>query len=82
MELLPLAFFLTRSIELFFIYRSRKINADLLLYLGLTYFFARLIYFGDFLDFITILLTGTNFDYSLIPCSIAHSFFNILILLL
>jgi len=36
----------------------------LLLYLGLTYFFAGLIYFGDFLDFITILLTGTNVDNS------------------
>ena len=49
---------------LFFIYRSRKLDADLLLYLGFTYFFAGLIYFGDFLDFITILITGTNVDNS------------------
>lgn len=36
----------------------------MLLYLGLTYFFAGLIYFGDFLDFMFILFTGTNVDNS------------------
>ncbi|TFG26001.1 MAG: hypothetical protein EU532_10975 [Promethearchaeota archaeon] len=51
-------------VGLFFIYRARKLDADLLLYLGFTYFFAGLIYFGDFLDFITILITGTNVDNS------------------
>ncbi len=47
---------------LFFIYRSRKTDAKLLLYLGTTYFFAGLVYLGDVLDFMTILLTGNNID--------------------
>src|SRR4030042_1477214 len=45
---------------LFFIYKSRKTEAKLILYLGLVYFFAGLVYFGDVLDFITILFTGRN----------------------
>ena len=45
-------------------YKAKKANAKLLRYLGFTYFFAGLIYFGDFLDFITILITGTNVDNS------------------
>jgi len=49
---------------LFFVYRARKLNANLLLYLGFTYFFAGLVYFGDVLDFVTILITGTNIDNS------------------
>ncbi|TFG03343.1 MAG: hypothetical protein EU539_12345 [Promethearchaeota archaeon] len=49
---------------LFFLYRSRKLRADLLLFLGTTYIFAGLVYLGDTLDFITILLTGTNMDNS------------------
>lgn len=49
---------------LFFVYKSKKTDAKLLMYLGFTYFFAGLIYVGDFLDFITILLTGTNVDNS------------------
>jgi hypothetical protein len=47
---------------LFFIYRSRKLQINLLLALGFTYFFAGLVYIGDVSDFITILLTGTNMD--------------------
>ena len=45
---------------LFFIYKSRKTHLNLLLYLGLVYFFAGLVYSGDVLDFITVILTGTN----------------------
>jgi len=37
-----------------------------LLYLGLTYFFAGLIYTGDFLDFLTVLLTQTNIEEEMI----------------
>lgn len=51
-------------VGLFFVYKSKKNDAKLLQYLGFTYFFAGLIYFGDFLDFITILITGTNVDNS------------------
>ncbi len=48
----------------FAIYKSRKNHLDLLIYLGLTYFFAGLIYTGDFLDFLTVLITDTNIDNS------------------
>jgi len=51
-------------VGLFFVYKAKKTDAKLLQYLGFTYFFAGLIYIGDFLDFITILLTGTNVDNS------------------
>ncbi len=47
---------------MFFIYKSRKTHLNLLLYLGLIYFFAGLIYTGDVLDFITVILTETNID--------------------
>jgi hypothetical protein len=49
---------------LFFVYKSKKTDAKLILYLGLTYFFAGLVFIGDVLDFITILLTGSNIDNS------------------
>lgn len=47
---------------LFFIYKSRRLKLKLLLFLGLVYFFAGLVYSGDVLDFITILITGNNVD--------------------
>ncbi|MFW9898552.1 MAG: hypothetical protein ACFFDO_04765 [Candidatus Thorarchaeota archaeon] len=47
---------------LFFVIRAKKLKVNLLLYLGCTYFFAGLVYLGDVLDFITILLTGKNID--------------------
>lgn len=50
---------------LFAIYKARKTHSNPLLYLGLTYFFAGLIFTGDFLDFITVLITQTNIDNSL-----------------
>ena len=49
---------------LFAIYKARKTHLYPLLYLGLTYFFAGLIFTGDFLDFITVLVTQTNIDNS------------------
>ena len=49
---------------LYVIYKSRKTRLNLLLYLGLVFIFAGLIYTGDFLDFLTILLTQTNIDNS------------------
>ncbi|NVM18656.1 MAG: hypothetical protein HWN80_13145 [Candidatus Lokiarchaeota archaeon] len=50
---------------LFAIYKARKTHSNPLLYLGLTYFFAGLIFTGDFLDFVTVLITQTNIDNSL-----------------
>lgn len=49
---------------LFAVYKARKTHLKLLLYLGLVYIFAGLIYTGDFLDFLTILITQTNIDNS------------------
>lgn len=49
---------------LFAVYKARKTHLNLLLYLGLVYFFAGLIYTGDFLDFLTVLVTQTNIDNS------------------
>ena len=49
---------------LFAIYKARKTHSNPLLYLGLTYFFAGLIFTGDFVDFITVLMTQTNIDNS------------------
>ena len=46
------------------IYKGRKTHLNLLIYLGLTYFFAGLIFTGDFLDFLSILLTDSNIDNS------------------
>lgn len=50
---------------LFAVYKARKTHSNPLLYLGLTYFFAGLIFTGDFLDFLTVLVTQTNMDNSL-----------------
>ena len=55
-------FIISCMFGLFFIYKSRKLKSNLLLYLGLIYIFAGLVYFGDVLDFITILMTGRNID--------------------
>lgn len=49
---------------MYVVYKSRKTHLNLLLYLGLVFIFAGLIYTGDFLDFLTILLTQTNIDNS------------------
>ena len=49
---------------LFAVYKARKAHLNLLLYLGLVYCFAGLIYTGDFLDFLTVLITETNIDNS------------------
>ncbi|MHA1884082.1 MAG: hypothetical protein ACXAAI_10080 [Promethearchaeota archaeon] len=49
---------------LFVAFKSRKTNLNLLMYLGLTYFFAGLIYIGDFLDFLNIIITQNNLDNS------------------
>ncbi|MFX0178533.1 MAG: hypothetical protein ACFE85_20150, partial [Candidatus Hodarchaeota archaeon] len=48
---------------LFAVYKARKAHLNLLLYLGLVYCFAGLIYTGDFLDFLTVLITETNIGY-------------------
>ena len=58
-------FLFSITFGLFAIYKSRKTHLNPLLYLGLTYFFAGLIFTGDFLDFITVLITLTNIDNSL-----------------
>jgi len=50
---------------LFAIYKARKTHSNPLLYLGLTYFFAGLIFTGDFLDFVIVLITQTNIDNSI-----------------
>ncbi|MHA1490596.1 MAG: hypothetical protein ACTSRI_13190 [Promethearchaeota archaeon] len=47
------------------IYKSKKLNAKLLTYAGLTIFFIGLIYLGPFTDFMSILLTGNNLTYEL-----------------
>ena len=49
---------------LFLIYKSKKTNAKLLFYLGLSIFFLGLISLGNILDFMTILFTGRNMDNS------------------
>jgi len=55
-------FFFSCLFGLFFIYKSRRLKLRLLLFLGFVYFFAGLVYSGDVLDFITILITGNNVD--------------------
>jgi hypothetical protein len=50
---------------IFALYKSRKFKSNLLIYLGLVYIFAALVYTGDVLDFFTILMTGTNMDNSI-----------------
>ena len=57
-------FFFSLIFGLFAIYKARKTHSNPLLYLGLTYFFAGLIFTGDFLDFVTVLVTQTNIDNS------------------
>jgi len=53
-------FFFSFLFGLFFAIKSRKKGSNLLLYLGLIYIFAALVYTGDVLDFFTILSTGDN----------------------
>jgi len=57
-------FFFSIIFGLVVIYKGRKSHLNLLIYLGLTYFFAGLIFTGDFLDFLTVLLTQSNIDNS------------------
>ena len=45
---------------LFFIYRSKKTNAKLLAYLGLTNIFAGLVFMGVFVDFLFVLIIQEN----------------------
>ncbi len=45
---------------LFFIYRSRKTNSKLLIYLGLANMFAGLMFLGVFLDFLSVLFLQQN----------------------
>ena len=45
---------------LFFIYRSRKTNSKLLIYLGLANMFAGLTFLGVFLDFLSVLFIQQN----------------------
>ena len=49
---------------MYVIYKSRSTHLNLLFYLGLVFIFAGLIYTGDFLDFLTILITQINIDNS------------------
>jgi len=49
---------------LFAMIKARRTKSNPLFYLGLTYFFAGLIFIGDFLDFVTVLVTLTNIDNS------------------
>jgi hypothetical protein len=43
-------------------YKSRKLNAKLLSYLGLTIFFIGLLYLGPFTDFMSVLITDINIE--------------------
>ncbi len=45
---------------LFFIYKSKKSNVNLLMFLGLVTIFAGLMYLGVFLDFLIVLATENN----------------------
>ena len=47
---------------LFFIYKSKKTGAKMLITLGLANIFAGLTFLGVFLDFILVIFTRTNFD--------------------
>jgi len=46
----------------FFIYKSKKTSAKILVALGLATLFAGLVYLGVFLDFVTVLISGANID--------------------
>ena len=45
---------------IYFIYKSKKIDADLLFYSGLLVILAGLAFFGVFLDFLMVIFTGKN----------------------
>ncbi len=45
---------------LYFIYKSKQSNAKLLLYTGILTIFVSLLYLGQFIDFIAIIITGEN----------------------
>jgi hypothetical protein len=47
---------------LFFMYKSKKTNVKLLIFLGLVTIFAGLMYLGVFLDFVIVLATKNNID--------------------
>ena len=49
---------------LIFIYKSRKLEADVLLHIGLVTIFAGLAFLGVFVDFLIVLSTGNNIDNS------------------
>ncbi|MHA1624663.1 MAG: hypothetical protein ACTSXN_04515 [Promethearchaeota archaeon] len=46
----------------FFIYKSKKTSAKILVVLGLATLFAGLSFLGVFLDFVTVLISGVNID--------------------
>ncbi len=47
---------------IFFIYKSKKIGADLLYYAGILVIFTGLFYLGATADFLSVLFTGNNLD--------------------
>ncbi|TFG26088.1 MAG: hypothetical protein EU532_10785 [Promethearchaeota archaeon] len=47
---------------IFFIYKSKKLEADLLLYAGILVIFTGLFYLGASADFLSVLFTGNNLD--------------------
>lgn len=47
---------------LLFLYKSKKLKANLLMYAGFMVFFAGLLYLGPFSDFMSVSLTGNNLD--------------------
>ena len=48
----------------FFIYKSKKTTAKILIALGLATLFAGLVFLGVFLDFVIVLISGVNMDNS------------------
>jgi len=50
------------SIGLFLIYKSKKLNANLLFLVGLEIIFMSLLFLGQFVDFLSILFFGTNLN--------------------
>lgn len=50
------------SIGLFLIYKSKKLNANLLFLVGLKIIFMSLLFLGQFVDFLSILFFGTNLN--------------------
>jgi len=49
---------------IYIVAKSRKTNANLLLFIGLTIIFSGLLWFGNVVDFLTIIITGRNLDNS------------------